>query len=146
MKPQPGREARLRKLLLSIRKGILAEIRRSMGQSLNEDVRLVFEVLQDNADKSVGELNRYIDAAVLGNKTDVLDAIDSALLKLAEGTYGICEECGGEIPLGRLQAIPFATRCVECQGRLDQPKEGKSYWEGHTNVLKDPSHTYGDED
>jgi len=145
MRPQQGREAQLKQQLLSTRKAILAEIRRSMGQTLDEDVRLVFEIMQDNADKSVGELNRYIDAAVLGNKSDVLDAIDSALLKLAEGTYGTCEECGGAIPLGRLQAIPFATRCVACQGGLDQQREGKNDWEEHTDVFKDSSHTSGDE-
>jgi len=145
MRPQQGREAQFKQQLLSTRKAILAEIRRSMGQTLDEDVRLVFEIMQDNADKSVGELNKYIDAAVLGNKSDVLDAIDGALLKLAEGTYGICEECGGAIPLGRLQAIPFATRCVACQGSLDQQKEGKNDWEEHTDVFKDSSHTPGDE-
>ena len=34
---------------------------------------------------------------------------------IAAGTYGICVDCGAEIPAGRLQAIPDAERCVSCQ-------------------------------
>jgi DnaK suppressor protein len=139
------RTQRLKDLLLSKRKEILAEVRRSMDQSLDEDVRLTFEIMQDNADKSVGELNKYIDAAILGNKADLLDAIDSALLKLKEGSYGTCEECGAEIPLGRLRAMPSATRCVECQEQLDKQKGAKNYWEEHTDVFKDSPDTIPDE-
>ena len=40
-------------------------------------------------------------------------AIDSALKRIAEGTYGKCERCGREIPFERLEARPAATLCVE---------------------------------
>ena len=42
--------------------------------------------------------------------------VDRALEKLAEGTYGTCDEGGGEIPAERLDAIPWATHCVACAG------------------------------
>jgi len=38
-----------------------------------------------------------------------------ALRRMSEGTYGRCEDCGKEIPLGRLRATPQATRCVRCE-------------------------------
>ena len=44
-----------------------------------------------------------------------LRAIEEAFLIIAEGTYGTCEDCGEEISVGRLNAVPFAVRCVECQ-------------------------------
>ena len=44
-----------------------------------------------------------------------LKAIDSALQRLERGVYGICEECGKEIPLERLQVLPFAAYCIDCQ-------------------------------
>jgi RNA polymerase-binding protein DksA len=45
--------------------------------------------------------------------------IDMALAKIDNGTYGVCEDCGGEIPLVRLQALPFATQCIECKRRAE---------------------------
>ena len=40
--------------------------------------------------------------------------IDLALERIEDGTYGICDNCGDDIPLGRLQALPEATRCLNC--------------------------------
>jgi RNA polymerase-binding transcription factor DksA len=37
--------------------------------------------------------------------------------KIRQGTYGVCEVCGGQIPSGRLRAVPEATRCVACAER-----------------------------
>jgi DnaK suppressor protein len=44
-----------------------------------------------------------------------IKAITTALEKIDDGTYGICEECGEEIPIERLKILPFAARCVDCQ-------------------------------
>ena len=43
-----------------------------------------------------------------------IEAIDSALAKIAAGSYGVCENCGVEIPMDRLQARPESSLCVEC--------------------------------
>jgi DnaK suppressor protein len=48
-----------------------------------------------------------------------LARIQSALDRLARGEFGICEECEEEIPLKRLQAIPWASCCVSCQERTE---------------------------
>jgi RNA polymerase-binding protein DksA len=56
-----------------------------------------------------------------------LKSIDGALSRLEEGRYGICEDCGEEIPIERLQAVPFTTCCVGCQqarNRRRRPGEG----------------------
>jgi RNA polymerase-binding transcription factor DksA len=46
-----------------------------------------------------------------------LAEVHAALRKIDEGTYGICEVCGKPIAPARLEAIPSATRCVECAGK-----------------------------
>ena len=46
--------------------------------------------------------------------------IDHALGKVDEGSFGACERCGQPIPFGRLEALPFARYCVECQEIIDQ--------------------------
>lgn len=44
-----------------------------------------------------------------------LERIDHALRKLENGTYGICEDCGARIDRARLEALPQAVYCIECQ-------------------------------
>jgi DnaK suppressor protein len=41
--------------------------------------------------------------------------VENALRRLALGTFGVCEMCDEAIPVARLQALPYATRCVKCQ-------------------------------
>lgn len=48
-----------------------------------------------------------------------LQAIDSALQRVADGSYGLCLQCGAAIPTARLHAQPTAERCVDCQARAE---------------------------
>lgn len=54
---------------------------------------------------------------VLDGARAELKSIDDALEREARGTYGVCVDCGNEIPPGRLEARPFAVRCVPCAER-----------------------------
>ena len=56
------------------------------------------------------------------NTDQMLRQVDRALERVAEGTYGICENCGKPIPPERLDARPYATLCVTCQ----QQRESRS--------------------
>jgi DnaK suppressor protein len=114
------RRNELKDLLLNIKRKILSDIHKSIEGSLNEDIRLSFEILKDNADKSTDELIKHVSATIIGNKSEMLDKIDKALDKVKDGTYGICEECGSDIPLERLKAVVFATHCVSCQGEEER--------------------------
>jgi len=49
-----------------------------------------------------------------------LDQIDRALIRLKQGTYGLCENCSGKIPIGRLNALPYTTLCIECQREMEK--------------------------
>ena len=57
-------------------------------------------------------------------------AIEEALEKIREGTYGVCEECGDEIGAGRLKAMPLAKLCVTCQSRLEKEMAHQKFAEG----------------
>jgi RNA polymerase-binding protein DksA len=58
---------------------------------------------------------------LLESEEQTLAKIETALTRIAEGTYGTCETCGEAIPKPRLQAIPYALRCVACA----QKEEGE---------------------
>jgi RNA polymerase-binding transcription factor DksA len=51
---------------------------------------------------------------------EVLADIERAQAKLAEGSYGTCDGCGGPIPEARLEALPWATECVSCRSAHDR--------------------------
>jgi DnaK suppressor protein len=58
-------------------------------------------------------------ASLIGRGEEELRLIDEALDRVEHGTYGVCADCGGEIPLARLNSVPFAPYCVECEGKRD---------------------------
>lgn len=60
-----------------------------------------------------------VSAAVVDHRARQLEQIDRAIADIDAGRYGICRECGEEIPKARLKVMPFATRCVACQARLE---------------------------
>ncbi|MCA1734721.1 MAG: TraR/DksA C4-type zinc finger protein [Actinobacteria bacterium] len=51
------------------------------------------------------------------NTVDLLRKVERALGRVADGTYGICESCGTQIPVARLEVLPYATECVSCARR-----------------------------
>jgi DnaK suppressor protein len=59
------------------------------------------------------------DVALLQALDETVRQIDAALSRLRRGQYGLCAKCGDPIPVSRLQALPFATRCVPCQSQRE---------------------------
>src|SRR5437016_289552 len=68
---------------------------------------------QDNhlGDVATVTFDREMASTLEENSTHVLSAIDAALARLEQGTYGTCETCGAQIAPARLEAIPWATKC-----------------------------------
>lgn len=60
-------------------------------------------------------LDREIDTTLEENSEHVLRAIDEALERLDDGSFGLCVACGQEIAVDRLRAMPYATKCIECK-------------------------------
>jgi RNA polymerase-binding transcription factor DksA len=68
---------------------------------------------------ATGNDSATFDALVAAARQAVADTTQ-ALQRMAQGTYGICEACGKDIPLGRLRNVPHARLCVPCQRRAAQ--------------------------
>lgn len=56
--------------------------------------------------------------SLMETEEDTLTAIESALERIEDGSYGECEECGINIPKTRLTAIPYAALCVKCAEKI----------------------------
>ena len=70
-----------------------------------------------NAEASSTKLEYAKELSLEQNTLDLLSKVEWALAKIGEGTYGICDSCGKSIPLARLDALPYATLCVDCARR-----------------------------
>ncbi|HKY70524.1 MAG TPA: TraR/DksA family transcriptional regulator [Nitrospira sp.] len=119
-KEREARERRreaLQQMLMRKRQEILKEIEGSLGQSLTEDQQRRLESARDVGDQALMDLDRELGISLMEMRNRRRQAIDEALTRLTEGTYGICAECGIEISERRLDAVPFAKLCVECQAR-----------------------------
>jgi DnaK suppressor protein len=61
-----------------------------------------------------------------GQERHALDEISVAYARLDAGTFGTCEDCGGDVPLVRLRAVPTARYCLGCQARREgEPRRGE---------------------
>jgi DnaK suppressor protein len=113
------RKERLRRLLIQKREDIVKEAREEIKKFKSGEKKQLIETVMDDGDLSVVDLAEDISLRQLSMHRDTLIKIDTALRKLREGTYGICEECGDEISEKRLNILPFAIYCVDCQEKKE---------------------------
>ncbi len=76
----------------------------------------------DTGDMSQSIFDREMDASVGEGIDRRLREVERALQKVEEGTYGVCDDTGEEIPRGRLEAVPEAIRTVEAQQRFERER------------------------
>jgi DnaK suppressor protein len=91
------------------------EIRRTLERSNDETHVRIAELARDEGDDSFSDLVVDLNFSDIDRDAQELRRIDGALLRLKEGSFGSCIDCGQDIPLARLQAEPTAARCVSCQ-------------------------------
>jgi RNA polymerase-binding transcription factor DksA len=72
------------------------------------------------ADHASDTYEREVGDTLEENAEQILREVDDALARIDDGTYGTCKACGREIPSERLEAIPYATLCVEDKRRLER--------------------------
>jgi DnaK suppressor protein len=108
---------------------VLDERRRELAQEIEGKLRgprhytaNEREVL-DQGESSELDFQFEIGFALLQIKVETLKAIDAATPRLEEGNYGRCVECDDEIHTARLQALPFAVRCRECEATRESAVE-----------------------
>jgi len=114
-----GRREALHRMLTAKRQEVLNEIGSSIGQSLTEDQQRRLESAMDVGDQALMDLERELGISLLEMRNRKRQLIDEALVRLDEGTYGVCAECGVEISEKRLVAVPFAKLCVVCQSKQE---------------------------
>jgi RNA polymerase-binding protein DksA len=114
---------RFREELLAERKRVehaLATLRDQPPGSPDDEVEELAATSDNHlAETATATLGREIDFTLGENSGQVLVDIDAALKRIDDGTYGTCVGCGNEIPLGRLEAHPTASLCIDCKRRAE---------------------------
>jgi RNA polymerase-binding transcription factor DksA len=77
------------------------------------------------ADLASANSDQEIAVGLLQNQEQVLRQIAAALERLDAGTFGRCERCRRPIPEGRLDAIPYASRCASCEEKAEEEEGGE---------------------
>jgi RNA polymerase-binding protein DksA len=104
-------DAALRTRQRELRADVAAKLR------TQDDPRLVGlrNQMEDTDDWAAADAAAAQDIALVSRDLAELANVEAALARIADGTYGECEDCGNPIPYPRLAAYPAARRCVGCQ-------------------------------
>ena len=97
-----------------------SELLRTLGDELGELRHDVGDTgAGDNVDSATASLNSDMLSQLAELDSQEVVQIDRAIARLVEGTYGQCEACDKRIPVGRLDALPYSTLCIECQREME---------------------------
>lgn len=96
----------------------IASLREELA-GFNDESRTDFAAANHPADKASDFVERERHMALIDNLGSTLRLANEALERLEAGTYGICQNCGQQISLERLEALPYATLCINCQSRQE---------------------------
>jgi len=100
-----------RKILEDRKLEILNEADRAVGE-MNNGAQGGYA---DPTDRATMESDRNFQLRLRDRERKLLSKVEEALARLGEGTYGRCEECGGDIGIERLKARPVTTFCISCK-------------------------------
>lgn len=129
---------RLRERLLDHREALLGQV-----ESLDEVAASMSAATQasklplNQADNAAQAFEQDFAFANRESEEALLRRIEEALRSIRDGTYGRCVGCGQEIAPERLEALPFATRCLRCQEGEERGLGGNHHGDGDFDVLEE---------
>lgn len=113
--------------LLNLR-SILVKRRDALRSALAGDLSLLKELRSESpgdvVDAAYDSTQDEISSQLAEVESRELASIENALERMTDGKYGQCEVCGGRIPMARLNALPYATVCIDCQRELERSGSG----------------------
>jgi len=144
LKTNPNQDKKLRKEFLKRAGETLQETKKQLLREIRERVKEETEGSKDEGrdtyDLASDERDREINFILNDRERAKLLAIDDALQRIKDKTYGICEcgceNCEGEIRLGRLQVLPFTRLCVRCQEEMEKESKLQKKFEDERTYRK----------
>ncbi len=110
---------KLKKKLIEQRQELLSEAE----QTLNNKISTEKESFPDPTDQAVAELDNNFLLRLRGREQKLLKKIDEAISRIDSDNFGICESCGEQINIKRLEARPVTTLCIDCKTAQDEEEK-----------------------
>jgi DnaK suppressor protein len=111
--------AEIRDALEQQRKALLSDAGEMIGQGITYGA----ENLPDLGDQASAVTDQNFMLRLKEREQKLLKKIDEALDRMANGTFGVCESCGGEIAIKRLKARPVTTLCIDCKTKQEEDEK-----------------------
>jgi DnaK suppressor protein len=111
-----------RDALLRLHKSLTArraELRKRLGKELADLGHKTTATAGDSADAAFDASGEELSSQLAELEAKELSQVERALLRLKQGTYGVCEGCSTKIPVARLNALPYSTLCIKCQREME---------------------------
>ena len=106
------------------REALAVEIRREVARARNEPFAEVAGEVHDTGDEALADLVADVDNAEVTRDLAEVRELGAARARIADGSYGVCADCGVDIPVERLRAQLAALRCIACQERHEKTFAG----------------------
>ena len=110
----------VKKRLLERKKELLNEIADILEKEAKEEYQELIEVIREEGDIASAELQESTILALAEMRAKEVEQIDAAIERIENGQYGVCIDCGDWITPARLEALPYALRCKECQEKMEK--------------------------
>jgi DnaK suppressor protein len=101
------------------RKAVLTQKLKELSKTSNQRHELHIEYAADPLDLIRSGMDRDIVVTQLNQQARSIHDVQTALAKIEEGAYGLCEQCEEPISAKRLDVVPWARLCVACQSRAE---------------------------
>ena len=96
------------------------DIRRELGKHSEQQYSDLVQGAGDPEDAATADVLIHLNLSEIDRDAEELRAIQDALARLQRGEYGFCQRCGDSIAPRRLEALPHATLCIECQSLIER--------------------------
>ncbi len=109
----------IKKKLNKQRQDLLAEAEHTLTSKISAEK----ESFPDPTDQAAAELDNNFVLRLRGREQKLLKKIDEAISRIDSGVFGVCESCGEQISLKRLEARPVTTFCIECKTHQEEEEK-----------------------
>ncbi len=110
----------IKERLMQRKRELLEDIAEILEKEAKEEYQDLIDTIREEGDIAAAELQESTILAIAEIKAREVEQIDAALERIEQGEYGICIECGDWITPARLEVMPYALRCRECQERIEK--------------------------
>lgn len=113
---------RLRKLLIDKKRKMWSDLKDEFFRKLGKEYNTQFDNPHDIEELALIDIIEDTGVVIADIHRQELVALDEAIKKLEDGTYGVCSACAADIDEERLKVVPFATHCVNCKAKTETVK------------------------